>query len=169
MTWESHYRRGNSTQNYQRNIAHGTAGSRAVMPQLPPVYAFSASLVCSRVPPTQSGSRLQIAGRPHRVPLSRNHSFHQHKHLPRSKQSELNRVPGSEINKHLINACYGVKRTIETRKSNGLSFLYSVPRPCFVPASHFSRWLQNLGTMSLCRSPATTCSQNVCRTNQFPT
>lgn len=42
---------------YQRKIAHGTAGSSAVMPQLPLEYAFSASLVCSRVPPTQGGSK----------------------------------------------------------------------------------------------------------------
>lgn len=53
MAWHSHHRRGSSTGNYQRKIAHGTAGPRAVLPQLPLKNAFSASLGCSRVPSTQ--------------------------------------------------------------------------------------------------------------------
>lgn len=56
---------------YQRRIAHETAGSQAGMPRGPPEYAFSASLVCSRVSPTQGRSKTTDQGACHRVLLTR--------------------------------------------------------------------------------------------------
>lgn len=56
---------------YQRRIAHETAGSQAGMPRVPQEYAFSASLVCSRVPPTQCRSKTTDQGACHRVLLTR--------------------------------------------------------------------------------------------------